>query len=170
MSTRRQSKRQRGEASNTSTNEARLNKHREVIEGWTVATERGLTMPLTVGYRKYNAIIRELGWREFTKKPIKPCVPLVREFYSQLHTTETNSVIVFGRTVWFTEEEINKALGTQSFPSPDFYTQLKMGLTDITYQEIEHTLSLGRGLRVSRGTYVMAIGSFAEEARNWRKL
>ena len=76
---------------------------------------------------------------------------------------------IFGTTVSFDADLINRILGIRNFPEVDFYFRLKEGATDITNYEVQHTLSLGRGLRIIRGENTCAIGKFCEEAKIWRK-
>ena len=169
------SKRSRGESSSSheptplELAEQRLQLHRAQIASWVPVQEREIALPRIPAYRKFHDAIRELGWGTFTSTPTKPVIPLVREFYAQLHTSWSNEVTVFGTRVRFDVDTINEALGITRIPNLDMYKRLRQNLTDIDMHEVQHTLSLGKRLERCRDRYTVKVGSLPKEAWVWRK-
>ena len=163
------SKRQRGESSQSEEPsplelaERRLTMHRQRVGQWQAVLEREICMPLNPAYRKFTAAIRELGWRTFTEEPTTPIIPLVKEFYANLHTTLTDRVTIFDTEVRFDVDTINEVLGITRIPELDLFKRLKMEVSDIDMHEIQHTLSLGKGLHVCHPPHTISIGSLPEE-------
>ena len=167
------SKRTRGESSSEPTPlelaEQRLQLHRAQIASWLPAPEREISLPRTPSYRKFHDTIRELGWSSFTSTPTRPILPLVREFYAQLHTTWRNRVTVFDTEVKFDADTINEALQIPNIPSLDMYKRFRRNLTDIDMHEVQHTLSLGKGFVPCRDRYTVKVGDLPKEAWVWKK-
>ena len=114
-------------------------------------------MPNTMPFRKYNTVIRELGWATFTDEPMKLIIPLVREFYANIHRSTNNWVDVFGTRVNFGANSINEALGIRRILNVDLLQRLKNGTVGIDIYEVQHRHSLGKGVTICRPPYTCSI-------------
>ena len=144
--------------------------HRRVIaQGWEIAEERGITFPTGQKYRKYTAIITALGWGQFSWNPVAPCLPLVHEFYANLHLAKKNKVPMLGKAVSYFPEAIDNLFGIHHITHLTLFNKLCKATADVTEFEIHHTLSLGRGIRHKDGGKTIKTSCLSNEAKFWRK-
>jgi hypothetical protein len=121
-------------------------------------------------FTKFYTLIERLGWNEFAKHPIKPCLALVHEFYANLHlSTRKDEVRVFGRNVKYSATQINWVLRIPPLEGQDALEELSEQDNRPSIDEMTHTLTLGRGGELVPRTHAIKIGSLCEEARWWRK-
>ena len=68
--------------------------------------ERGLTLSRVDAFQRFGDSIETLGLSSFIGIPLRFCYELVREFYSVLHTTVGDAVMLFRKPFSFSSESI----------------------------------------------------------------